>query len=137
MTTKETEMILELLRTEYPHSFERLEENQRAVKVKTWTATFAEYDKEEVLRAVKAFMDNDTKGFAPVSGQIKQYLNAKALPEADELTIAIRGNLEVYKAVTGEDYVPSDCVKEELGFPKCSGCNEETKCRPAKERSLW
>jgi len=98
---------------------------------------FSEYDVEDVLKAIKSFMEKDTKGFAPTFGQIKQYLTTTVLPESNELTMAYRKNLATYKAVTGCDYEPVDCVKEKHGFPKCSGCNEETKCRPAKERSGW
>jgi len=137
MTTADTEMVLELLRAEYPHSFEKLTDSEKVIKIKTWATMFFEYDGETVLGAVRTFIENDTKGFAPSLGQIKQFLTPAALPEADPMTIAYRNNLKVYKAVTGRDYEPVDCIKEHYGYPKCEGCNEETKCRPAEEKKAY
>jgi len=97
---------------------------------------FSGDDSAEVLKAIRRFMENDTKGFAPTYGQIRQHMNPTKLPAGDDLARAHLNNLKVYKAVTGMDYEPSDCVKEKHGFPKCEGCNEETKCRPAKERGM-
>ena len=136
MNIKETESILELLRAEYPHSFEKLTSEEKVTKVTTWTSMFFKDSVTDVLNAIKQFMDNDTKGYAPTYGQIKQYLRRVALFEADDMTMALRQNRAVYKAVTGHDYEPADCVKDKLGFPKCVRCNEQTKCRPISERGI-
>jgi hypothetical protein len=139
MTTAETEMVLELLRTEYPHSFEKLTANEKAAKVKTWAVMLAEYNEPDVLKAIRTFIENDTKGFAPTFGQIRQHLEVNALPEADTADKAAahyKHLRDVYKKITGRDYEPVDCVKEGSGYPKCTGCNEQTKCRPASEKQI-
>ena len=108
-----------------------------ATRVKTWASMFYEDSISDVLSAVKQYMKNDTKGFAPSCGQLMQYMKSAALPAADTSIMEYRRLLKLYKKVAGKNYEPVGCIKEHYGYKKCEGCNEQTKCRPAAEKKKF
>lgn len=72
MDRDETKEVLTLIRDTYS-----VFNNNPPAKIKSsaldnWAALFADDPQELVISAVKAFIVSDTKGFAPVPGQIKE-----------------------------------------------------------------
>lgn len=81
MTKKETAQILFLLKEYYPNSFESSDIENR---VKAWYLVLHDQDYQLIQAAVIAFVSNDTKGFMPSIGQLKE--KAHTLSVGEEMT---------------------------------------------------
>ena len=114
MTIQETGTIMRILKANYP--------NWGADKdtLLLWSQMFADIPVEAVGAAVKAFIANDDKGFAPVIGQIMQIIvkaNTNDMGEGEawaKVRKAI-GN-GIYGSVTEFEALP-DILKRVVGSP--------------------
>jgi hypothetical protein len=123
----ETIQLLALVKAAYPE-FNR-DVDQDAV-IKLWHGYLAPYGFEACGAAVMQHIQECK--FAPKIAEVVQRIagtETLMLPAGDDLTLAYMNNLKTYKAVTGRDYEPPDCVKEKYGFPKCEGCYGDKQIR--------
>ena len=74
MTKKETYQLFALLEAVYPDILRGVSEEGAKLKLSVWQEMFADIPGEQVLRAAKAFIASDRKGFPPVPGQILEKL---------------------------------------------------------------
>lgn len=73
MTKEEIKQILTYLKVQYPHSFDQLKTDEEAnMYVAIWNDAFKEEDARLVQAAVKKLCYNNTSGFAPTIGQIRE-----------------------------------------------------------------
>ena len=73
MTKEEIKQILTYLKVQYPHSFDHLKTDEEAnMYVAIWNDAFKEEDARLVQAAVKKLCYNNTSGFAPTIGQIRE-----------------------------------------------------------------
>ena len=104
MTTQETGRIMDILKAAYP--------NWNATKntALLWAQMFSDDNIAEVAAAVKAFIANDDKGYAPAIGQIKSLITkARYSAELNEgeawslvrkaISNGLYGSSEEYKAL--------------------------------------
>lgn len=77
MTNKNIKSILALLIANYPNSFKNVEKQDMDLIFKTWETQFKNYTLDDVFNAIMAIIANDTSGFAPSIGKIKDELNKK------------------------------------------------------------
>ena len=77
MTTENVKSILALLMANYSNSFKNVEKKDMELIIKTWETQFKDYTFDEVYKAIMSIMANDTSGFAPSIGRIKEELNKK------------------------------------------------------------
>ena len=97
MTVDEVSKMLDLLEAEYPGSFARLDEKQRALKLTLWVKEFAQDDERLVYTAVRLLM-KDNREYAPNIGIIREKM--RMLLAQDELTETEAWSL-VFKACSG------------------------------------
>lgn len=83
MTAKDCNKILTLIQVEYPHSFERLDERQMALKAELWEREFEADDPKEVYTAVRMIFESGAR-FAPNIGEIRAKM--QMLRKKDSLT---------------------------------------------------
>lgn len=81
MTILETGKVLDIIKTAYP------EWKATPATVALWADLFADDPAAQVLAAVKSFIAQDTKGFAPSIGQVKAIM-AEAEEDENSLTEA-------------------------------------------------
>lgn len=74
MTRAETAEIMTLLQAIYPDSFRGVSNEMMKMRVALWASAFSDDPKILVQAAVQAWISTDTKGFAPVPGQIKEQI---------------------------------------------------------------
>ena len=74
MNLKETAQVLAVLHAVYPQSITQTDDAMRA-KMNVWQELFADEPASLVMAAAKAFMANDTRGFMPIPGQIKEQIH--------------------------------------------------------------
>ena len=72
MTMNETIKILAILEAAYHN---KITAGNEKMTIKLWSACFANESYEDVQKAVLQFINTDTKGFAPVPGQIHEILD--------------------------------------------------------------
>lgn len=77
MTDKNIKSILALLIVNYPNSFKNVKKQDMDLISKTWETQFKNYTLDDVFNAIMAIIANDTSGFAPSIGKIKDELNKK------------------------------------------------------------
>lgn len=78
MNKDETQNILTILRVNYPNNFKSVaNKKDMNLIVNTWVLQFKDYTFDEVYKAIMSIMANDTSGFAPSIGRIKEELNKK------------------------------------------------------------
>ena len=80
MTVEEVGKMLDLLEAEYPRSFARLNEKQRALKMSLWVREF-ENDEERLVYAAVRLLLRDDREFAPNIGQIREKMRMLTAPE--------------------------------------------------------
>lgn len=80
MTVEEVGKMLDLLEAEYPGSFARLNEKQRALKMSLWVREF-ENDEERLVYAAVRLLLRDDREFAPNIGQIREKMRMLTAPE--------------------------------------------------------
>ena len=84
MNREETLSLLAVLKAAYPTFYKDMKRSEAEGIVDLWTAMFADDPVDLVAIAVKAFIANDTKGFPPHIGAIKESITK--LKSSDELT---------------------------------------------------
>jgi len=84
MTKNETVRILAVINAAYPQAYERITEQVKADMVNLWHGIFMDDDYKIIARAVKTYLTNDTRGFIPPIGAIKEEVRKIMFP--DELT---------------------------------------------------
>ena len=73
MTKEEITRILRYLKIQYPHSFDHLKTDDEAnMYVAIWNDAFKDEEARLVQAAVKKLCYNNTSGFAPTIGQIRE-----------------------------------------------------------------
>ena len=75
MTFTEMSDVLAIIGAVYPRFYANLSENDVEAMTNVWLSFFANDDASLVNDAVKTFIANDTKGFPPVVGQIREKLD--------------------------------------------------------------
>ena len=75
MTMSQTAEMMAILRAAYPRFYVGMTREDASAALNLWHGFFADDDASLVSDAVKAFIANDTKGFPPVVGQIREKLN--------------------------------------------------------------
>lgn len=96
MNRKQVIGMMAIIRANYPMYYQNKGKEELQSVVNLWWEMFKDDDADLVIRAVKMFIANDTKGFPPVIGQIKSRLVELTSPE--EMTEQEAWNL-VKKAV--------------------------------------
>lgn len=81
MNKFETIGIMAILKEAYPMYYRDKTKEELNVSVSLWTEMFADDDINLVKAAVKSYIANDTKGYPPVIGQIKNSLYKLSEPE--------------------------------------------------------
>lgn len=84
MTKNETAALITMIDTSYPNAFSMADASAMDMLVDLWTSLFANYTSDQVLAALKQYMVNDLRGFAPKPGQLIQLIDDAEHP--DELT---------------------------------------------------
>lgn len=102
MTKQELIKILAILETAYPHFYK---ESNRDNVANLWYMQFKEYSYKEVVSAVHAYIATDTKGYAPIIGQIKDRLYKNT--GNGEMTELQAWNI-IYKAICNSGYKASE-----------------------------
>lgn len=74
MTFKETGIIMDILHTAYPRFYSGPNVPDRDQTLSLWAKMFADDDMALVAAAVKTFIVEDQKGFAPSIGEIKNVM---------------------------------------------------------------
>lgn len=74
MTVNETVEVLKILKATYPEYYRNLSKNEANDMINMWTWAFAETDVKDVLKALKAFIKTDIKGFPPKPGQLNEHI---------------------------------------------------------------
>ena len=86
MTTKETSVIMEVIRLAYQRTG-AMSKDDAEKTLSLWATMFDEVPYDEVRMAVKTFILTDTKGFPPTIGQINHIIaqaKLSGMPSADE-----------------------------------------------------
>ena len=120
--------LITLMTKTYPNTYGTYGRQDTEELIETWAMALEEYDDESVMRAFKAFLVSDQKGFPPSVGQIVARIPKKAtmdeISRADEprrlelkrSSEYFPGSIEVGNPHTGEVYY----VKYE-GYPYGEG----------------
>lgn len=99
MNKKETAQIIAILKEYYPRDFES---TNIQTKVEAWYLALKDYEYTVAQKAVIAFATSDTKGFAPVVGQIIHKIKS-FYPQTREITESEAWDM-VYKAICNSNY---------------------------------
>lgn len=75
MTISQTAQMMAILRAAYPRFYIGMTDEDAEAALNLWHGFFADDDASLVSDAVKAFIANDTKGFPPSIGQIREKLD--------------------------------------------------------------
>lgn len=81
MTLQETALIMDILATAYPQFYRNQSDDERLRGASLWATMFKEEPVELVAAAVKTFIAQDTKGFPPAIGIIKNTILRLTAPE--------------------------------------------------------
>lgn len=101
MTREETTKIIYMIKSTYPKTYERFNENDFKSMLDMWAFCFEDYDYRRISLALKAYITSSTTGFPPVPGQLVQ-LATQTAPK-DDLTSNEAWGL-VYKAICNSNY---------------------------------
>lgn len=114
--------LITLMTKTYPNTYGTYGRQDTEELIETWAMALEEYDDESVMRAFKAFLVSDQKGFPPSVGQIVARIPKKAtMDETRRLELKrsseyFPGSIEVGNPHTGKVYY----VKYE-GYPYGEG----------------
>lgn len=120
--------LITLMTKTYPNTYGTYGRQDTEELIETWAMALEEYDDESVMRAFKAFLVSDQKGFPPsvgqIVGRIPRRVTTDEPPRADEpRRVELKrsseyfpGSIEVGNPHTGEVYY----VKYE-GYPYGEG----------------
>lgn len=122
MTTENVKSILALLMANYSNSFKNVEKKDMELIIKTWETQFKSYTLDEVFNAIMSIMANDTSGFAPSIGRIKDELNKKfkesVTPSEEAWSIVLnKASCNPIKARANFEKLPGN-VKKAVKHPK-------------------
>lgn len=109
MTQNETIEILRILKATYPEYYKNLNKNDANALINLWSQMFEHVDVKDVLRALKAFISNDIKGFPPKPGHINEHI--RKLKQEEELT-----EMEAWNRI--EKAVRNSAYNSEIEFSK-------------------
>lgn len=84
MNFEETGKILAVIKKNYPHAYKDFTREEKEDLIVLWQEMFADDDYGVVGAAVKSYIATDTKGFAPVIGQIKELI--RKITEPNEMS---------------------------------------------------
>ena len=101
MDREETKEILKIITSIYPGFYRDAGRDSKIAALDLWASIFAEEPFGLVAAALKAFIVSDTKGFAPVPGQVKEKIRLIMQPK--EMTEQEAWQL-VYKAIKNSGY---------------------------------
>ena len=94
MNYEETGKILAVIKKNYPHAYKDFTTEEKADLITLWQEMFAEDDYSVVGAAVKSFIATDTKGFAPIIGQIKELIQRLGTQDVREIIMATNPTIE-------------------------------------------
>lgn len=122
MTTENVKSILALLMANYSNSFKNVEKEDMELIIKTWETQFKSYTLDEVYKAIMSIMANDTSGFAPSIGRIKEELNKKykdcVMPSEEAWSIVLnKASCNPIKARANFETLPGN-IKKAVKHPK-------------------
>lgn len=122
MTEKDIKNILALLMANYSNSFKNVEKQDMELIVKTWGTQFKNYSLDEVFNAIMAIMANDTSGFAPSIGRIKEKMNKKykdcVMQDEEAWNIVLKNaSCDPKKAIANFESLPGN-IKKAVKHPK-------------------
>lgn len=118
MTKKETIQVLGVLHAMYPSQNNQTDEGLQ-IRAGIWNELFAEEPASVVMAAVKAYIANDTKGYMPGPGQIKEQIaimtqeNTLTEQEAWDIVLTALKN-STYNAGEEWEKLP-DSIKRAVG----------------------
>ena len=101
MTEDETKAILRKLRVAYPHSFDKLTDEETFELVDLWHLSFKDTPAEIVANAVFAYISTNSSRFAPVIGEIKEMVEKITTPpemSEQEAFNLVKGAMKYYEA---------------------------------------
>ena len=120
MTPNDVSKILTLIQSEYPHSFDKLDERQMALKAELWEKEFAADPLELVYTAVRMLFESGIQ-FAPNIGDIRkkmQMITAEAgMTEQEAWALVSRATRNsAYNSVKEFNKLPPE-VQQAVGTP--------------------
>ena len=74
MTKNEAAAIVKMISTMYPNEYSKIDVAGMRQIVEMWAAATEGYTEEQIATALQQYVSNDTSGFAPKPGQVKQYV---------------------------------------------------------------
>lgn len=119
MTKQETAKLIAMLKEYYPRDYESTDIMSR---VNAWHMILQDYDYKNATAALLAFVSTDTKGFAPVVGQILEKIqlikgSANELTEGEAWALVSRATRNgAYKSEEEFNRLPEQ-VKQVVGSP--------------------
>ena len=121
MTPADVNKILTLIQTEYPHSFDKLDERQMALKAELWEKEFAADPLELVYTAVRMLFESGIQ-FAPNIGEIRkkmQMITAKeGMTEQEAWSLVSKATRNsAYHSIEEFNKLPPD-VRQAIGSPE-------------------
>lgn len=81
MTLEETSAVMDILTVAYPQFYRNQTDEEKLMAAKLWTEMFSEEDVSIVLKAVKALIATDKKGYPPHIGAVKDKILKMTTPE--------------------------------------------------------
>ena len=72
MTREETLQVFKLMKANYPKSYSGLSDEDVKIQVMTWQEAFQKVPAHLVMSAVKYFIYNDTRSFAPNIAEVRE-----------------------------------------------------------------
>lgn len=125
MTKAEAAEVLEYLKAMYPNTYGKTTDKGLELAVQGWVDAFEDMPVEAVIAALKAYISTDTKGFAPVPGQIRDIIframekqNAEGLPSEEEAVMLVKSAAanSGYNSVEEFGHLPP-IIQDILGWP--------------------
>lgn len=96
MTKNEAAALIAMIDTAYPGHFAKIDQQGMDMLVDLWASTCEGYTGIQMAAALKQYMASNTSGFAPVPGQLIQYVVAleddKDLTEAEAWALVLRAS---------------------------------------------
>lgn len=123
MNKDETQNILTILRVNYPNNFKSVaNKKDMNLIVNTWGLQFKDYTFDDVYKAIMSIMANDTSGFAPSIGRVKDELNKRykesVMPSEEAWSIVLnKASCNPIKARANFEALPGN-IKKAVKHPK-------------------
>lgn len=121
MNRQETIKVLSVVHAAYPSFFAGRTQIEKESVVNLWSESFENDDYALVTQGLQAFIDADTKGFAPVIGQIKQHIrfmtNKSSMNELEAWGLVAKAIRNSYYGAEEEFEKLPPLVKKAVGSP--------------------